>query len=119
MYDIHFPEILASFTGGFLADMMLFPFETVLHRLYIQGTRTIIDNTDSGLDVIPINTSYKGLLDCFRDIIFEEGFSGLYKGFGALLLQYAIHAAILQSAKFLLKKFSSELAARRQTSDKF
>jgi solute carrier family 25 protein 46 len=51
MYDIHFPEILASFTGGFLADMMLFPFETVLHRLYIQGTRTIIDNTDSGLDV--------------------------------------------------------------------
>lgn len=118
MYDIHFPEMLASFTGGLLADMMLFPFETVLHRLYIQGTRTIIDNTDSGLDVIPINSSYKGVIDCFREIIFEEGFSGLYKGFGALLLQYLIHAAILRLAKFLFHKFSSEFATKRQTLDK-
>ncbi|XP_052100503.1 mitochondrial outer membrane protein SLC25A46-like [Mytilus californianus] len=114
MYDIHFPEMLANFTGGFLADMMFFPLETVLHRLYLQGTRTIIDNTDTGVSVIPINTSYQGIIDCFRDIILEEGLSGLYKGFGALLLQYAIHAAILRLAKFLFNKLSSEFAARNK-----
>ncbi|XP_071171235.1 mitochondrial outer membrane protein SLC25A46-like [Mytilus edulis] len=114
MYDIHFPEMLANFTGGFLADIMFFPLETVLHRLYLQGTRTIIDNTDTGVSVIPINTSYQGIIDCFRDIILEEGLSGLYKGFGALLLQYAIHAAILRLAKFLFNKLSSEFAARNK-----
>jgi hypothetical protein len=34
MYDIHFPEILASFTGGFLADMMLFPFKNRITIFY-------------------------------------------------------------------------------------
>lgn len=114
MYDIHFPEMLASFTGHLLADMMLFPFETVLHRLYLQGTRTIIDNTDSGLSVIPYSTDYKGIIDCFRDIVLNEGIAGLYKGIGALALQYAVHAAILRLAKFFFNKISDEYYARRE-----
>lgn len=112
-YETYFPELLATFTGGILADMITFPMETVLHRLYVQGTRTIIDNTDTGLGVIPINTRYDGFVDCFRTIVTEEGLHGLYRGFGALMLQYAIHAAILRLAKFMFEKLSQELKSRR------
>jgi len=62
----------------------------------VQGTRTIIDNTDSGLEVLPIITRYDGAFDCYTTIISEEGFAGLYKGFGALVLQYALHVALLK-----------------------
>ena len=40
---------------------------------HFQGTRTIIDNTDTGLGVIPISTRYEGFMDCFRSILAEEG----------------------------------------------
>ncbi|CAL1534585.1 unnamed protein product [Lymnaea stagnalis] len=112
-YETYFPELLATFTGGILADMITFPVETVLHRLYVQGTRTIIDNTDTGLGVIPINTRYDGFVDCFRSIVAEEGLHGLYRGFGALVLQYSIHALILRLAKFMFEKLSQELRNRR------
>jgi len=62
----------------------------------VQGTRTIIDNTDTGLEVLPIITRYDGAFDCYATIVSEEGFSGLYKGFGALVLQYALHVAVLK-----------------------
>ena len=54
------------FTGHLLADVLLYPLETVLHRLHLQGTRTIIDDLDSGLSVLPITTRYDGVFDCFR-----------------------------------------------------
>ena len=114
VFDMYFPDLLATFTGNLLADLMLYPLETVLHRLYVQGTRTIIDNTDTGLGVIPISTGYEGFVDCFKSILMEEGPFGFYKGFGALVLQYAIHAAILKMAKFLFEKLSNELAPRRR-----
>lgn len=108
LYETYYPELIATFTGNLLADTLLFPLETILHRLCLQGTRTIIDNTDSGLDVIPIITRYEGFADCFHNIISEEGFAGLYKGFGALLLQYGLHMAILKMTKFLFMLLSSD-----------
>ena len=35
-YEQYFPELLATFTGQLLADFVLYPLETVVHRLYIQ-----------------------------------------------------------------------------------
>ena len=61
-----------------------------------QGTRTIIDNTDTGLEVVPIMTRYDGVFDCYSTVLAEEGFAGLYKGFGALIIQYALHVAVLK-----------------------
>ena len=76
--------------------------ETILNRLALQGTRTIIDNTDSGIGVIPIITRYEGFWDCAGSIIQSEGFAGFYKGFGALLLQYGIHIGILKLTKLVI-----------------
>ncbi|XP_076443493.1 mitochondrial outer membrane protein SLC25A46-like [Babylonia areolata] len=107
-YEQYFPELLASFTGQLLADFVLYPLETVVYRLYIQGTRTIIDNTDTGLGVVPISTRYEGFLDCFRCIFAEEGIQGFYRGFGALVLQYMAHALILRTARLLFERLSQE-----------
>ncbi|XP_014790187.1 mitochondrial outer membrane protein SLC25A46 [Octopus bimaculoides] len=114
VYQTCFPELLAQYTGGLLSNALLFPLETVLHRLYLQGTRTIIDNTDNGLGVIPINTKYEGVIDCFKSIFFEEGVFGFYKGVGALILQYALHALILKGAFFLFNTFTKDMTPQRK-----
>lgn len=77
---------------------ILYPVETVLHRLHLQGTRTIIDNLETGREVVPIITRYEGFADCFSSIISDEGFSGLFKGFGSLMMQYALHFMLLRMA---------------------
>ncbi|XP_028829309.1 mitochondrial outer membrane protein SLC25A46 [Denticeps clupeoides] len=101
MLDAYFPELMASFVASLCADVLLYPLETVLHRLHIQGTRTIIDNTDLGFEVLPINTQYEGVRDCISTIRREEGPLGFYKGFGSLLVQYSLHAAVLQITKLI------------------
>lgn len=103
LYEEYYPEIVAIFTGNLLADTILYPFETILHRLYLQGTRTIIDNTDAGMEVVPIMTRYEGVLDCYTSVVDDEGFSGLYKGFGALILQYGLHIAILKFTRSIFE----------------
>ncbi|KAM4809188.1 mitochondrial outer membrane protein SLC25A46 [Rhinophrynus dorsalis] len=101
MLEDYFPELMANFAASLCADILLYPLETVLHRLHIQGTRTIIDNTDLGHEVVPINTQYEGMRDCINTINREEGALGFYKGFGALVVQYALHAAVLQITKMI------------------
>ncbi|KAJ7414528.1 Solute carrier family 25 member 46 [Pitangus sulphuratus] len=101
MLDAYFPELIASFAASLCADVMLYPLETVLHRLHIQGTRTIIDNTDLGYEVLPINTQYEGMKDCINSIKREEGMQGFYKGFGAVIVQYTLHVAVLQLTKII------------------
>lgn len=116
MLDAFFPELVASFLGNLTADCILYPLETVLARLHIQGTRTIIDNTDLGHGVIPVSTKYEGMMQCFRAIQEGEGVEGLFKGFGALILQYALHAAILKVTHVIFIRICEELAAREHDS---
>jgi solute carrier family 25 protein 46 len=87
-----------------VADILLFPLETILHRLHLQGTRTIIDSLDCGIEVTPIITSYGGLIDCIRTTVEEEGVSGLYKGFGALIMQYGLQILIIRTVKIILEQ---------------
>jgi len=99
-------ELSAAFVGHLFADIMLYPLETVVYRLHVQGTRTIIDNLDTGKEVIPIITRYTGIFDCFNSVIHEEGVAGLYKGFGALLAQYAVRLSILRLTKFIYRELN-------------
>lgn len=73
----------------------------------MQGTRTIIDNVDETTAVIPIISDYEGPTECYASITKEEGFFGLYKGFGALILQYALHYSILKLTKYLIVKIGT------------
>jgi len=99
MRALYYAELSSNFMASLLTDVMLFPLETVFLRLHLQGTRTIIDDTDKGYGVVPLCTSYDGVTDCFNTIQRQEGFSGFYKGFGALCLQYFVQFIILKGAK--------------------
>jgi len=99
-----YQEQASALAGHLVADTLLFPLETVLHRLHLQGTRSIIDNLDNGSSVVPILTRYEGVADCFSTILQEEGFTGLFKGFGAMVLQFGVH--------FLIIKFSSQMISQ-------
>ena len=74
-----------------------------------QGTRTIIDNTDTGIEVVPIMTRYEGVMDCYSTVLSEEGWAGLYKGFGALVLQYGLHIAILKLTRSVFEFFNNDV----------
>ncbi|XP_068423053.1 mitochondrial outer membrane protein SLC25A46 [Clinocottus analis] len=109
--DAYFPELAAAWAGSLVADVLLFPLETALHRLGLQGTRTIIDATDGVVAagnagsplVLPVNTQYDGFSDCLHAIRRKEGPAGFYRGFGALAAQYALHGALLAAARTLLR----------------
>lgn len=109
--DAYFPELAAEWVGALVADMVVFPLETALHRLSLQGTRTIIDATDGAVAagtgssplVLPVNTQYDGFSDCLHAIHRKEGRAGFYRGFGALVVQYALHGALLAAARTVLR----------------
>lgn len=108
--DTYFPELAAVWAGSLVADIVLFPLETALHRLSLQGTRTIIDATDGvavgnggSQLVLPVNTQYDGISDCLHSIRRKEGVAGFYRGFGALVAQYALHGALLAATRTLLR----------------
>ncbi|KAK6729396.1 hypothetical protein RB195_006445 [Necator americanus] len=93
------PQIFAQMSSTILTDLLLFPIETVMHRMYIQGTRTLIDNLDTGLSAISITVKYNGFFDCLRSILNHEGFCALYGGVGALALEYLLHSLLHQAVR--------------------
>ncbi|PAA76453.1 hypothetical protein BOX15_Mlig004684g3 [Macrostomum lignano] len=99
LYERFYPELLSSFVGALLSDLLLFPLETLTHRLCVQGTRTLIDNMDTGLGVASLSTTHTGLLDAFVTTVRLESPVSLYRGFGALLLQFGAHLCLLRAAK--------------------
>ncbi len=96
---------------------MLYPIETIINRLIVQGTRTIIDNTDNGVGVVPINTRYEGFFDCMRTISEKEGMFGFYKGFGAIAFEIALNLAVLKFAKIIATRIYDAEWIRRVEDD--
>ncbi|SPP86442.1 solute carrier family 25 member 46 isoform X1 [Drosophila guanche] len=105
-------EIYGNLIATLTTEVIFFPFETILHRIQLQGTRTIIDNLDNGYAVVPILTNYQGAVDCYQTTIISEGFGGLYKGFGAMVLQFAVHIAVIKMAKWIVTKITEGISNR-------
>ncbi|KAL6730853.1 hypothetical protein Aduo_001782 [Ancylostoma duodenale] len=103
------PQIFAQMSSTILTDLILFPVETVMHRMYIQGTRTLIDNLDTGLSAISITVKYNGFFDCLRSILQHEGFWALYGGVGALALEYLLHSLLHQAVRACFDRGSEVL----------
>ncbi|KAG9511210.1 Solute carrier family 25 member 46-B [Fragariocoptes setiger] len=72
--------------------------------MYMQGTRTIVDNCDETTVVLPIITNYDGLTDCYQSIVKQEGTLGLYKGLGALFLQFGVRYVIIRTAHYIMRR---------------
>ncbi|KAK9506640.1 hypothetical protein O3M35_008535 [Rhynocoris fuscipes] len=109
-------EVSAQLLSLIASEAVFYPLETILNRLHLQGTRTIIDNLDNGFDVTAILTNYKGTMDCYDTAISQEGSRGLYKGFGALILQFTAHYAVLKLTRFILTQVSILLKSSRPPS---
>ncbi|CAG9760398.1 unnamed protein product [Ceutorhynchus assimilis] len=102
-------KMTAALIATISADVVFYPCETIVHRLHLQGTRTIVDNLSDGRSVLAILTNYRGAVDCYEKCIGTEGTSGLYKGFGALILQYMAHIALIKISRFLLSELGALL----------
>ena len=100
----YYIQLLAGFLSALVADLLLFPLETIVLRLHVQGTRTIIDDTDNGIGVVPLCTNYNGIKDCAQTMYREEGASALYKGIGALIFQFILQACVLKVTKAIFKR---------------
>lgn len=48
-------------------------------------------------------------MDCYEKCILTEGVTGLYKGFGALILQYMAHIALIKMSRFVLSEVGALL----------
>ncbi|XP_017474828.1 PREDICTED: solute carrier family 25 member 46-like isoform X1 [Rhagoletis zephyria] len=105
-------EIYSNLISMLTTEIIFYPFETILHRIQLQGTRTIIDNLDNGYAVVPILTNYQGAIDCYRTTVATEGFSGLYKGFGAIVLQFAAHIAVIKLTKWVVTQITEVVSSR-------
>ena len=104
-----FLRLEANLFAVFLANLLLYPYETVLNRLFVQGTRTIVDNLDkTGVGCIPINTRYLGFFDCCRTIVETEGGwgRGFYKGIGFLMLKFGLIYAGAHCLKVLIERLA-------------
>lgn len=100
-------ELQSSLVSTFMAEALFYPWETVIHRLHLQGTRTIIDNLDTGRSVTPLLTGYSGASDCYSTIISTEGPLGLYKGFGALILEFTAKVVVVRVIKWVLTELQT------------
>lgn len=106
-------KALSHLAGKVCSLVALYPMETVINRMIVQGTRTIIDNTDNGVGVIPINTRYDGFWDCVQTISEVEGTSGFFKGVGALVTETILCYALLRLAKTIaIRIYDSEWTAK-------
>lgn len=112
--SVFYPQLLSGTISTAVSSVLLYPVQTVLHRLIVQGTQTVIDNTETGLGCVPVHTLYRGFVDCWQSTIQEEGWNGLYKGFSSLLLQLVLGVAILQVAKIFFTQFARDIQGRQQ-----
>lgn len=102
-------ELQSTLISTFMAEALFYPWETIIHRLHLQGTRTIIDNLDTGRSVTPLLTGYSGARDCYSTIVSTEGPLGLYKGFGALLLEFTVNIITVRFIKWILSELPTVL----------
>ncbi|CAF1551071.1 unnamed protein product [Rotaria magnacalcarata] len=107
LFETTYASIIARIAAGFFGQLLFYPVETIVHRLHVQGVRAIIDNTDTGVGVLPINSSiyYTDFWSCLKSIEENEGSAGLYKGIGCVLLKFSFLYGGMLLAHGVAKKF--------------
>jgi len=91
----------ATVLSSLAAEFIFYPLETVVNRLILQGTHTFTNDLDCGCSIIQIFSAHDGFLDCCDTTTWLEGKLGLYKGFGALLLQAIVYHYCINIVSFV------------------
>jgi solute carrier family 25 protein 46 len=90
-----FLRIEATIFSVFLSNFLLYPYETILNRLFVQGTRTIVDNLD------------KTGVGCIAIIETEGRWGrGFLKGIGFLILKFGLIYASAQCLKLVIERLA-------------
>ena len=74
--------------AGFGAKLAVYPLDLTKKRLQVQGF-------ERGRKGFGRMQEYKGLANCMRTIVTDEGFRGLYKGLTPSLLKAVVSAACI------------------------
>lgn len=77
--------------AGLFQTALTYPLETVRTRLSLGPGQGV---------------QYKGIMDCFKQMVRTEGFQGLFKGFGPTMITGAPYTGIQMTTYELLKRFS-------------
>ncbi|XP_019853220.1 PREDICTED: solute carrier family 25 member 46-like isoform X3 [Amphimedon queenslandica] len=88
-------QLWASYISSFVVDMVTYPLRTIVLRLHLQGLPVLVENVETGISVNFVTTFYTGPIDCAQGIWEAEGFTGFYKGFSSVLLQYSLYGLFL------------------------
>jgi solute carrier family 25, member 46 len=109
LVDRSFRQLEANLFAVFVSTFLLYPYETVLNRLFVQGTRTIVDDLDKTVvGCVAINTRYMGFFDCCRTIMETEGNwgRGFFKGIGFLMLKFGLIYASAHCVKLFIERLA-------------
>ncbi|CAO3688464.1 unnamed protein product [Umbelopsis ramanniana] len=88
-----YPEVVCGITSSMLTRALVYPAETVVFRLMLQGS-----------GVLKNDTNYTGFWNCVTVIIREEGvWTGLYQGMGAWMAEVLLGYFILESSWVALR----------------
>ena len=79
----------------FVSDLLLYPLETILVRLYCQGMPALADNVQNGVEQTFVSSYYSGMMDCVLGVYDSEGVVGFFKGFSSVLIRYTLHGLLL------------------------
>ncbi|KAH8549502.1 mitochondrial carrier domain-containing protein [Umbelopsis sp. PMI_123] len=88
-----YPEVVCGITSSMITRALVYPAETVVFRLMLQGS-----------GVLKNDTSYTGFWNCVTTLIQEEGWwSGLYQGIGSWMAEVLLGYFILESSWVALR----------------
>lgn len=90
-------HILSAATAGLVTGTVTNPIWVIKTRLQLDRSRTHTNNNSS-----PSTTRYRNSLDCFRQVLYQEGVRGLYRGLGASYLgviETTLHLAVYERLK--------------------
>lgn len=88
-----YPEVVCGITSSMVTRAIVYPAETIIFRLMLQGS-----------GVLKNDTTYTGFWNCLTTIIREEGWwYGLYQGIGSWMAEVALGYVILESSWVALR----------------
>ncbi|KAF1778900.1 Mitochondrial carrier domain [Phytophthora cactorum] len=100
--------------AGAIAQTVAYPFDTVKKRLQLQQVQLNVSTVGplSAEGGSPSTLYYRGMVDCFRKVIRDEGPLALYRGTGPNLARIVPYAAVMFSTYETTKKTLRVLSGR-------